>query len=122
MAAGRRLARRVAWFQAVATLLLAAALLILSVGHALGGLVGGGALLLGNLFLARLGLARDAPAASEAMGGLIGGLVGKWVVVGAVLLLGIGVFRLPPAAVIAGLFVSMVAFLVAAGSAKQKQH
>ena len=87
MAAGRRLARRVAWFQAVATLLLAAALLILSVGHALGGLVGGGALLLGNLFLARLGLARDAPAASEAMGGLIGGLVGKWVVVGAVLLL-----------------------------------
>lgn len=122
MAAGRRLARRVAWFQAVATLLLAAALLILSVGHALGGLVGGGALLLGNLFLARLGLARDAPAASEAMGGLIGGLVGKWMVVGVVLLLGIGVFRLPPAAVIAGLFVSMVAFLVAAGSAKQKQH
>lgn len=116
MAAGRRLAKRAVLVQAAATLLLSMALLIAGPGYALGSLVGGGGLALGNAAAAWLGMDRDAPGAGYAIGRLFLGLVVKWILVVAVLLLGIGTFNLPATGILAGLLVSMVAFYVAAGT------
>lgn len=110
MDAGRRLAKRAIVAQAIATLVLALALLLISPTHALGALLGGGGLVLGNTAMAWLGLRSNAPAADYAMGQLILGLLAKWVLVGLVLAVGILILNLPGPAVLAGLFVSMVVF------------
>lgn len=113
MAAGRRLAKRAIAVQAVATLVLALALLLLSLPHALGALLGGGGLALGNAAMAWWGLRSNAPAAGYAMGQLFVGLLVKWVLAAAVLTIALLVLELPGMAVLAGLLVSMVAFFAA---------
>lgn len=110
MDAGRRLAKRAIAAQAIATLVLALALLLLGPAHALGALFGGGGLALGNAAMAWLGLRSDAPAAGFAMGQLLIGLLVKWVLVVLVLAVGVLILNLPGPAVLAGLLVSMVVF------------
>jgi hypothetical protein len=55
-----------------------------------------------------------APGASEALGGLVAGLLMKILLVGSVLLLGLGLWRLPPLPLLLGVFVGLVTFAVAA--------
>ena len=110
MDAGRRLAKRAITAQVIASLVLAVALLLIGPAHALGALLGGGGLALGNMAMAWLGLRSNAPAADYAMGQLVLGLLAKWVLVALVLAVGIVMLNLPGPAVLAGLFVSMVVF------------
>lgn len=110
MDAGRRLAKRAILAQSIATLVLAVALLLIGPAHALGALLGGGGLALGNAAMAWFGLRANAPAAGYAMGQLILGLLVKWVLVAVVLAVGVLILNLPGPAVLAGLFVSMVVF------------
>jgi len=115
MDAGRRLAKRAIVAQTIATLVLALALLLIGPAHALGALLGGCGLALGNAAMAWLGLRSDAPAASDAIGLLFIGLLAKWALVALVLAVGVLMLNLPAPAVLAGLLVSMVVFF-AAGS------
>lgn len=117
MAAGRRLAKRTLLAQVVATLVLALVLLSFGPSAALGGLVGGAVLAVGNALVAWRGFRRDAPAAGYALGQLVVGLVLKWVLAAVLLLVGIAILKLPALAVLAGLLVSEVAFAIAGATA-----
>ncbi len=101
--AGQRLARRTLAWQAAAALLLALAFLVQGVSHALSALVGGLAIGLGGLVAARLMVGGGIqPAGAVLLRWFIGAAV-KWVVVCAVLLLGLVVWRLPPLPLLLGM-------------------
>lgn len=114
MAAGRRLAKRVVIFQSLVTVGLAlVALLLFDTDAALGAMVGGGVLVLGNAVVGWLSFNRPAPAAGYALRQLVIGLVVKVVLAIVVLFVGIAVMKLPGLAVVAGLIAAEVAFAVA---------
>lgn len=76
--------------------------------------LGSAVLGVGTLLLGWRAFPGRAPSASEALGGLVAGLVGKILLVGFVLLLGLGLWRLPPLPLLLGVFVGLVTFAVAA--------
>lgn len=110
VAHGRQQARKALVVQVLAVAATALALLAASPAHALAAALGGGALALGGWLSAWTALGGQAPAAAGlALGRLVTGLVLKWAVLIAALLLGLAVWRLPPAALVAGVIVALVA-------------
>lgn len=114
LASGRRLARRCALAQLVVAGALALGFLLVSPLAALAAGLGSAALGAGTLLLGWRAFPGRAPSASEALGGLVAGLVFKILLVGFVLLLGLGVWRLPPLPLLLGVFAGLVTFAVAA--------
>ncbi len=111
---GRRQALKALVAQAFAVAVAALALLAASPAHALAAVLGGGALALGGWLSAWVALGGGTPAAAGlALGRLVTGLVLKWAVLIAALLLGLAVWKLPPAALVAGVIVALVAQVLA---------
>lgn len=111
IAAGRRLARRVAACQVAITLATALVSLLLGADAALGVLAGGMAMVLGGLLAAWKGLSGGVATAGVALWRLLAGLALKWIVVVGALYLAIAVWRLPVLPVLAGAALAVVAFL-----------
>lgn len=116
LAAGRRLARRCALAQLGAAGALALGFLLVSPQAALAAGLGAGMLGAGTWVTARRGFPQRAPNASEALWGLLSGLLMKILLVGLVLLLGLAVWRLPPLPLLLGVFAGLVTFAVAAAT------
>ncbi len=114
LASGRRLARRCALAQLAVAGVLALCFLPLSLSAALAAALGAGVLGLGTLLVAWRGLPHHAPSASEALLGLVSGLIYKILLVFVVLFLGFGVWQLPPLPLLLGLFAGLVTFPVVA--------
>ena len=108
-AAGRRLAQRMAAIQVAAVLLTALACLLIGPRAALAVGVGGAAVALGNWLASRLALGNQAPGAGEALVGVLLGTAVKWVLVLGVAWLAVAVFRLPPAGLLGGFVVAVLA-------------
>lgn len=71
--------------------------------------LGGGGLVLGSVLAAWMALGGQAPAAAgTAMGRLLAGMGLKWLALLLALLLGVVVWRLPPAGLIIGVVVALV--------------
>jgi F0F1-type ATP synthase assembly protein I len=113
-AAGPRLARRAAVYQAAATLATALACLLSGRDAAFGALAGGAAMTLGSLAAAWGAFAGGVAGAGVVLGRLLLGTAAKWIVVVVGLYLAIAVWQLPPAAVLAGAALAAAAFLLAA--------
>lgn len=113
VANGRQQARKVLVAQIVAVAVVAVALLIAGPAHALAVILGGGALALGTGLAAWMALAgTDPAAAATALGRLMAGMVLKWLVLLLALLLGVAVWRLPPAGLAGGVIVALLAQIV----------
>ena len=108
-AAGRRLAQRVATVQVVAVLLAALACLLIGPRAALAVGLGGGSVALGNWLASRLALKSQAPGAGEALAGVLLGTAAKWVLVLGTAWVAVAVYRLPPAALLGGFVVAVLA-------------
>lgn len=93
---------------------LALGFLLVSPSAALAAGLGSAMLGAGTLLLGWRAFPGRAPSASDALGGLVAGLLFKILLVGCVLLLGLGVWRLPPLPLLLGVFVGLVTFAVAA--------
>ena len=76
--------------------------------------LGAVAIVLGSLLLARTLVGSGIQSATGALGGLLLGMVGKWVLVAAVFVLAIGILKLPVLPLLAGLAAAVVASTVAA--------
>ena len=111
-AEGWRQALRVVAFQAAATLLTAAACLVLGPRAALAALVGGGAMALGSLLAAWGAFGGGVAGAGTALGRLLLGTALKWVVVAGGLYLAMAVWRLPAVPALAGAALAAAAFVV----------
>ncbi len=116
VATGRRLALRAAAWQLLAALLVAALFLLRGLPQALAAALGAGAMLAGGLVAARLALGGGVLPAGAAMLRLVLGMLLKWLVVFAVLAVGIGAWKLPPLPLLAGLVAGLVAQVLAAAS------
>ncbi|MDX1549515.1 MAG: hypothetical protein R3278_03125 [Lysobacter spongiicola] len=116
LSAGRRLASRAVAWQAGATALVALALLAFGVPHALGALVGGGAVAAGGWLSRAISLGGGIAPAGGALARLLAGAMLKWVLVFGVLALGIGLGGFPPLAVLAGVLVALVVQVLAMAS------
>jgi len=113
LSADRRLALRAIAWQAGATALAALAFLAYAASWALAAAVGGGSLLLGSAASAWMALGGGVQPAGMAMGRLLAGVIFKWVVVLAVLLLGLAGFRLPPLPMLVGVLAATLGFVLA---------
>lgn len=111
-AEGWRQALRVVAFQAVATLLAAAACLVLGPRAALAALVGGGAMALGSVLAAWGAFGGGVAGAGTALGRLLLGTALKWVVVAGGLYLAMAVWRLPAVPALAGAALAATALVV----------
>lgn len=114
VAAGRRLALRAVVYQLAAVLLVALAFLIWGLPQALAAAVGGLAVVAGGLASARVAFGGGVVPAGAAMLRLLVSVVLKWVVVFAVLLLGVGVCKLAPLPLMAGMITGLIAQMLAA--------
>jgi F0F1-type ATP synthase assembly protein I len=112
IAAGRRAAARAVAVQAVAVALVALAFLLQGPAHALAAGWGGLAMVAGNALAARVALRGIAPA-GIAFGRLLLGALAKWTVALAGFAIGLGVWRLPPLPMLAGLAAGLLAYLAA---------
>ena len=110
-AAGRRLARRAAAYQATATLATALACLLSGPSAALGALAGGAAMTLGSLLAAWGTFSGGVAGAGMALGRLLLGMAAKWIVVAGGLYLAIAAWKLPALPVLAGAALAAAAFL-----------
>lgn len=111
---GRQQARKALLAQVLAVAVVALALLAASPAHALAAALGGGALALGGWLSAWVALGGQTPAAAGlALGRLVTGLVLKWALLLAALLLGLAVWRLPPVALVGGVLVALLAQVLA---------
>ena len=107
--AGQRKALRDAAFQLLVVLLVAGLFLFWGVPQALAAALGGVAMVLGGLLVARIALGGGVVGAGTAMMRLLAGMVLKWAVVFGVLLVGLGAWKLPPLPLVAGLLTGLVA-------------
>ena len=107
--AGQRKALRAAALQLLVVLLVAALFLLRGVPQALAAALGGVAMVLGGLAVARIALGGGVVGAGTAMMRLLAGMVLKWAVVFGVLLVGLGAWKLPPLPLVAGLLTGLVA-------------
>lgn len=113
--AGPRLARKTVLAQLVTGLVVAGAAGLLSGPEAAAAAaLGAVAIVLGSLLLARALVGGGVQSATGALGRLVLGMLGKWVLVAVVFTLAIGIWKLPVLALIAGLAAAVVASLVAA--------
>ena len=110
LSAGRRLASRAIAWQLGVTALAALAFLPFGAAFALAATAGGAAVAVGNLAAARLALGGGVQPAGMAFGRLLAGVIVKWVVVLAVLGLGMAEWRLPPLPLLVGLLAATLAF------------
>lgn len=116
VAAGRRLVLRAAVWQAVAVLLVALLFLLWGVPQAVAAAVGGLAIVAGALLAAWMAFGGGVLGAVSAVLRLAAGMVVKWVVVIGVLVVGAGLYKLPPLPLLAGVITGLVAqVLVATG-------
>lgn len=113
LSADRRLALRAIVFQAGAAALAALAFLAHGAPWALGAAVGGGAVVAGGAAAAFVALGGGVQPAGMAMGRLLLGVLLKWVVVVAVLALGMAVHRLPPLPMLVGVLAATLASVLA---------
>ncbi|HZX77481.1 MAG TPA: hypothetical protein VFE83_09890 [Lysobacter sp.] len=104
--------RATAW-QAGAAALVALAFLPLGAPSALAAAVGGGAVVAGGVVAALMALGGGIQPAGMAMGRLLAGVMLKWVVVFAVLTLGLAGFKLPPLPMLVGVLAATLAFVLA---------
>ena len=110
VANGRQQARKVLVVQVVAVAASALVFLAMSPAHARAAILGGGALALGGWLSAWMALGGETPAAAGlALGRLVTGLVLKWAVLIAALLLGLAAWQLPPAGLVTGVLVALAA-------------
>lgn len=109
---GRRLALRVAGFQAAAALLTAAVCSINGPRHALAALAGGGAVVLGSLVAAWGAFGGGVAGAGVALGRLLLGTAAKWLIVIVGSYLAMAVWRLPAVPVLAGSAMAAAALVV----------
>lgn len=112
IAAGRRTALRAVVVQFLVTIVLAAAFLVQGAREALAAGFGGLALVLGNALAAVMALASIVPA-RVALGSLLLGTMAKWLVVTAMFLVALLLWRLPPLPLLAGLVAGLLAYLLA---------
>lgn len=113
--AGPRLARKIVLAQLVTGAVVAgAAGLWAGPRAAAAAALGAVAIVLGSLLLARTLVGGGIQSATGALGGLLLGMVGKWVLVAAVFVLAIGILKLPVLPLLAGLAAAVVASTVAA--------
>ena len=116
VAAGRRLVLRAAAWQGLAVLLVAALFLLWGVPQALAAAVGGATIVAGALLAAWMAFGGGVLGAVSAVLRLVAGMVVKWVVVIGVLVMGAGLYKLPPLPLLAGVITGLVAqVLVATG-------
>ena len=114
-AATRRLARNAALAQLLVGLVVALAVAALS-GQAAGiaAMIGATAVALGTLLMGRALLDGGVSTATGAMMRFVAGTLAKWVLVLAIGVLAIGVWKLPPLPLLAGLVVALAASAVMA--------
>ena len=116
VATGRRLVLRAAVWQTGAVLLVALLFLLRGVPQALAAAVGGLAIVAGALLAAWMAFGGGVLGAVSAMLRLVAGMVVKWVVVIGVLVIGAGLYKLPPLPLLAGVITGLMAqVLVVAG-------
>lgn len=116
VAAGRRLVLRAAIWQMVAVLLVAMLFLVWGVPQAAAAATGGLAIVAGAVLAAWMALGGGVLGATSAVMRLVAGMVVKWVVVIGVLALGVGLYKLPPLPLLAGVVAGLVAQVLAATS------
>ena len=114
VAAGRRLVLRAAAWQGLAVLLVAALFLLWGVPQALAAAVGGTAIVAGALLAAGMAFGGGVLGAVSAVLRLVAGMVVKWVVVIGVLVMGAGLYKLPPLPLLAGVITGLVAQVLVA--------
>ncbi|PZQ26909.1 MAG: hypothetical protein DI562_14350 [Stenotrophomonas acidaminiphila] len=116
VAAGRRLVLRAAVWQTGAVLLVALLFLPWGLPRAIAAVVGGLAIVVGALLAAWMAFGGGVLGAVSAVLRLVAGMVVKWVVVIGVLVVGAGLYKLPPLPLLAGVITGLVAqVLVATG-------
>jgi len=113
VAVGRRLAQRAIAWQAVAVAVTALAFLAKGADWALAAGLGGAAIALGGWLSSVIALGGGVNPSAGALARLLAGVALKWVVVMAVLLLGVGKAGLPPVPMLAGVIVALFAQLLA---------
>ena len=116
VAAGRRLVLRAAVWQTGAVLLVALLFLPWGLPRAVAAVIGGLAIVVGALLAAWMAFGGGVLGAVSAVLRLVAGMVVKWVVVIGVLVVGAGLYKLPPLPLLAGVITGLVAqVLVATG-------
>jgi F0F1-type ATP synthase assembly protein I len=118
VAAGRRQAGRAIAWQVVATLLVALACLWQGPRWSVAALVGGGAVVLAGWFSARIALGGGVAAAVPALARLVAGVLAKWLVLVAALVLGVLAWGLPPLPMLAAAVVVLAAQVLALALAR----
>jgi ATP synthase protein I len=113
VAVGRRLAQRAIAWQAVAIAVTALAFLAKGTDWALAAGLGGAAIALGGWLSSVIALGGGVNPSTGALARLLAGVALKWVVVVAVLLLGVGMAGLSPVPMLAGVIVALFAQLLA---------
>lgn len=113
VAVGRRLAQRAIAWQAVAVAVTALAFLAKGADWALAAGLGGAAIALGGWLSSVVALGGGVNPSTGALARLLAGVALKWVVVVAVLLLGVGMAGLSPVPMLAGVIVALFAQLLA---------
>ncbi len=113
MSAGRRLALRATAFQAGATVLTSLAFLVQGAEFALAALVGGFSVVAGGGLAALVSLGGGVSPAGAVIGRMLAGVIVKWLVVFAVLALGLAGFKLPPLPMLVAVVATMLAFVLA---------
>lgn len=113
VAVGRRLAQRAIAWQAVAVAVTALVFLAKGTGWALAAGLGGAAIALGGWLSSVIALGGGVNPSTGALARLLAGVALKWVVVVAVLLLGVGMAGLSPVPMLAGVIVALFAQLLA---------
>ena len=116
VAAGRRLAQRALAWQAVAVALVALAFLVKGWPWALAALAGGGAVAVCGWLSSAIALGGGIAPAGGALARVLIGVLAKWAVVLAVLVLAVGAGGLPPVAVGTGVIVALVTQMLAMAS------
>lgn len=113
IAMGRRAATRAVAVQAAVALFVAAGFLVVGPRQALAAAAGGIAMLLANALALVVALGGGIQPAGAAFARLLLGTLGKWLVAIVVVALALGVFRLPPLPLLAGLAGGLLAYLLA---------
>lgn len=113
VAHGRQQARKALIVQGAAVLVAGMLLFAAGPAWALAVWLGGGGLWLGSVLAAWLALGGSGvSAAGSAMGRLLAGMAFKWLALIAALLLGMAVWHLPPAGLVIGVVVALLAQLL----------
>ena len=116
VAVGRRLAQRAIAWQAVAIAVTALAFLTKGADWSLAAVIGGAAIAVGGWLSSVIALGGGVNPSGSALARLLAGVALKWVVVVAVLLVGVGAAGLPPVPTLSGVVVALFAQLIAMAS------